>query len=96
MSGSFYKCSPSRDYAWVHDVLGNFVCIANGELVATVVRRGSDSWRYILHSEKPSTIDRDFESPQLAMKCAQAGLIAHAMTRKIRIQRASGQPPQLV
>jgi len=96
MSGSFYKCSPSRDYAWVHDVLGNFVCIASGELVATIVPRGSEPWRVILHLEQPPIIDREFESPQRAMKYAQAMLIAHAMTRKIRNQRASRQPSQLV
>jgi hypothetical protein len=46
MVGSFYK---RGDFAWVQDVRANYVCIHNGELVATVFSTAWEPWQVILH-----------------------------------------------
>jgi hypothetical protein len=46
MVGSFYK---RGNFAWVQDVRANYVCIHNGELVATVLSTAWEPWQIILH-----------------------------------------------
>jgi hypothetical protein len=47
MVGSFYK---RGDFAWVQDVRANYVCIHNGELVATVF---STAWAAMASHRAP-------------------------------------------
>ena len=53
MVGSFYK---RGDFAWVQDVRANYVCIHNGELVATVFSTAWLPWQVIVHHPKDAAL----------------------------------------
>lgn len=53
MVGSFYK---RGDFAWVQDVRANYVCIHEGELVATVFSTAWLPWQVILHYPKDAVL----------------------------------------
>lgn len=46
MKGNVYK---RGDFVWVQDVRANFVCIKDGDLVATVFSTAWEPWQIIMH-----------------------------------------------
>lgn len=75
MPASIYR---SGKYTWVHDVRGNFVCVDNGELKATIVGSEWEPWQIILHHGENALLFRPgrFDDPKDAM--AKAGEILDA------------------
>jgi len=54
MFGSFYK---RGEFAWVQDVRGNYLCIHEGELKATVFSTEWQPWQVIFnHPEVPALL----------------------------------------
>lgn len=72
MAASIYR---SGDYVWVHDVLGNFVCLHDGVLVATIVASAWEPWQIMLHpipdtEDDPVILPAGYDNPQDAMRAA--------------------------
>jgi hypothetical protein len=71
MCGNFYK---RGKFAWVQDVRANYVCILDGDLVATVLSTPWEPWRVLRHFPDGSTsilINEGFEDPFAAMSRAE-------------------------
>jgi hypothetical protein len=79
MVGSFYK---RGDFAWVQDVRANYVCVHEGELVATVFSTAWEPWQVILHRPEYQLLAKceSFADPFAAMSRAEE-LIGGASSR---------------
>lgn len=69
MPGSIYSIG---NYTWVHDIRGNFVCVQDGKLAATVISSDWEPWQIIMHYEDLTHLlmGEMFDNPQDAMKRA--------------------------
>ena len=83
MVGSFYK---RGDYAWVQDVRANFLCIYNGNLVATVFSTEWQPWQVIFHYQKDPVLltGEHFADPFAAMSRAE-GILSGAAEKGFRV-----------
>jgi hypothetical protein len=70
MKGSVHK---HGKYVWVQDVSADFVCIRDGEHVATIFSTQWEPWHIIFHTEQGALIYplEFFDEPQAAMSRAE-------------------------